>query len=81
MKCMAGFSKEEDYFVPRSELPLPEWIRSEDLTGLIFPDYDRWMCEQNSPFGDSSEAARNFLFYLLPFLARVIFQDGIYWIS
>jgi hypothetical protein len=55
MKCMAGFSKEEDYFVPHSELPLPEWICSEDLTGTIFPAYDRWMHEESSPFHDSSE--------------------------
>jgi len=81
LKYMAGFSDNEEYFLPRSELILPDWITKEQLTDLCFPASIRWRREQQSALGDASEAARNFLYELLPFLSTVIFQDGIYWIK
>lgn len=38
------------------------------------------MQEFSSPSGDHCKAAESFLLKVLPFLAKVIIQDGIYWI-
>jgi hypothetical protein len=82
MKCMAGCGKEEEYYIPRVEVGFPEWTNLEDIMTRIFPSIIRWRAEQSAcAFGDRSEAARNFLNKLVLFLAKVIFQDGIYWIK
>lgn len=81
MKCMAGFSSDEEYYVPRSELAFPDWTNHHDVTTLLFPSIIRWQQEQLHGLGDHSEAAKNFLHEVLPFLATVIFQDGIYWVT
>ena len=81
MKCMAGFSSDEEYYVPRSELAFPDWMNHCDVTTLLFPSIIRWQHEQLHGLGDHSEAAKNFLHEVLPFLATVIFQDGIYWVA
>lgn len=81
LQYMAGFSDNEEYFPPRSELILPDWITKEQLIDLCFPASIRWRREQQLVLGEPSEAACNFLYELLPFLSTVIFQDGIYWIK
>ena len=37
--------------------------------------------EQQAPTGDKPKAAANFLLVTLPILAKVLIQDGIYWIK
>ena len=83
---MAGFSYSENtiktnstiYHVPRTLIDLP-WT-DDEVTQFIFPKIQIWRSQYQSPEGESSEAARNFLFGVLPFLAKVVVQDGIYWI-
>ena len=87
LRVMAGFSTNEYqhktnsnfYHVPRTLLHLP-WS-DQEVTKFIFPQIDIWHLQFNSPEGDKSEAARNFLFGVLPFLAKVVVQDGIYWLK
>jgi hypothetical protein len=81
MKVMAGFGKDEEYYIPRSELGLPDWISQDDLIRCLFPSYERWRAEHCSVVGDDSKAASNFLLDIIPFFANVIFQDGIYWLK
>ncbi len=53
----------------------------EKLATFVFPQRKEWILQHQDPLiGDSSDAASNFLFQLLPCLARVVVQDGIYWI-
>ena len=86
LRVMAGFSYTENkcktnstiYHVPRCLIKLP-WS-DDQVSRFIFPKIDVWRDEYYSPEGDKSEAAKNFLFGVLPFLAQVIVQDGIYWI-
>lgn len=78
MKVMAGCGKDEPYFVARTLLQLP-W-NDEECCHFIFPQIDTWREQAASVNGDNSEAARNFLFEVLPFLARVAVQDGVYFL-
>ena len=79
LKCMAGFPDSE-YFVPRTRIAVDTWW-DIDLTRTIFPQYDRWVSEvEDEDIGDDSSAAQNFVYDLLPWLARVVVQDGCYWI-
>jgi hypothetical protein len=78
MKVMAGCGKDEPYFVSRTLLELP-WT-DEECCHFIFPQVDTWREQAASVNGDNSEAARNFLFEVLPFLARVAVEDGIYFL-
>ena len=86
LRVMAGFSLSENllktnatiYHVPRTLIEIP-WSDHE-ITHFIFPKIDIWRAQCESPEGDSSEAAKNFLYGVLPFLAKVVIQDGIYWV-
>jgi len=78
MKVMAGCGKDEPYFVARTLLQLP-WT-DEECCHFIFPLIDTWREQTASVNGDDSEAGRNFLYEVLPFLARVAVQDGIYFL-
>ena len=81
LRVMAGFDKDDVYFCPRTShcsREMPEAI----LSALIFPRINEWRQQCRDPVrGDHSEAAKNFLWGTLPFLALVAFQDGIYWIK
>ncbi len=87
LRVMAGFSFTENrgktnsciYHVPRSFINLP-WTDNE-IVHFIFPNIDSWQEQYQSPEGDQSEAAKNFLFEMLPFLAKVVVQDGIFWVK
>ena len=87
LRVMAGFSNTENkvstnsciYHVPRTLVELP-WT-DDQVTSFIFPRVEVWRAQFQSPEGDTSEAARNFLYGVLPFLAKVVVQDGIYWIK
>jgi hypothetical protein len=77
------------YFVSRvfirfddPELPLvannPN-ISDAELARMIFLHYPRWLREHES--GLKWACGTNFLQKLLPFLARVLVQDGVYWVE
>ena len=75
-KVMAGFSKDEGYFVEREHLELPFAIAA--LIDFLLPSYREWVTEHQSENGDKSSCCRNFLFDTIPYMVRVVVQDGIY---
>ena len=85
LRVMAGFSCSDKlntnsniYHIPRTLVTLP-WS-DDDVCRFIFPKIQFWRAQYYSPQGDTSDAATNFLFGVLPFLAKVVVQDGIYWL-
>jgi hypothetical protein len=92
MHVAAGLSLrhgETMYFVSRvfisfndEDLPLvannPN-INDAELAGMIFKHYPRWVREHES--GLKWKCGTNFLHKLLPFLAHVLVQDGVYWVE
>ena len=76
---MAGFSKEDVYFVPRATLHYENKSWSS-LTKLLLPDIDLWRRQADSANGDKSACAITFLYELLPWFVEVLVQDGIYFI-
>ena len=77
---MAGFSKEDAYYVPRVTL---EWENHSlsSLTKHVLPNIDNWKTQSGSRNGDKSQCARTFLYKLLPWFVEVLVQDGIYFIT
>lgn len=75
-KVMAGFAKDEAYFVER-EFIEPQW-EERALIDALLPRYTDWVAEHHSPDGDKSECCQHFLFEIIPFMVRVVVQDGIY---
>jgi hypothetical protein len=75
-RVMAGFAKDEGYFVEREFLE-PIWP-IDDLIDMLLPNYRVWVSEHNSPDGDKSACCRRFLFEIIPYMVRVVVQDGIY---
>ena len=93
MRVMAGFQQQSCYFVERTRIFPNEFLRQhrfpngqvcaneyEAATYLIFPHIGQWLAQYLSPSGDHSEAAKNFLFETLPYLAITAIQDGIFWL-
>ena len=79
MMVMAGFKKNDGiYNVERATLELP-WSQRE-IEGFVFPKLPVWRLQQQSPLGDKSLAAQNLLYSVLPYLAMVVVQDGIFWL-
>jgi hypothetical protein len=79
LKVMAGFERTNDvYHVPRCTLQIP-WPE-EDVLRWVFPHLQEWRGQYESRNGDKSEACRNFLYHILPFVAQVVVQDGIYFV-
>ena len=76
---MSGFGKEETYFVSREHISIPWAV--EEITRRIFPGIAGWQAQYESPGGDHSLAAQNFLLGVLPFEAKVIVQDGVNFIK
>jgi hypothetical protein len=54
-------------------------VSDAELAGMIFLHYPRWLREHES--GLKWQCGTNFLEKLLPFLARVLVQDGVYWVE
>jgi hypothetical protein len=77
-KVMAGFSKEEPYFVPRTMLTLLHPI--EVYERLLLPDLADWRVEAASVGGDKSSCCDKFLNHVVPFLVEVLIQDSIYFV-
>jgi hypothetical protein len=75
-KVMAGLSKEEPYFVPRTMLTLLYPV--EVYERLMLSDLADWRVEAASVGGDKSLCCDNFLNHVIPFLVEVLIQDSIY---
>jgi hypothetical protein len=80
--------REKVYDEPQMLLKLPEGFTMNDLVLCFCPEIIRWHTEQCDPdTGDNladrsgnESGARNFLHGVVPFFAKALFQDGIYWI-
>eukprot|EP00545_Synedropsis_sp_CCMP1620_P010391 CAMPEP_0119006608 /NCGR_PEP_ID=MMETSP1176-20130426/2410_1 /TAXON_ID=265551 /ORGANISM="Synedropsis recta cf, Strain CCMP1620" /LENGTH=199 /DNA_ID=CAMNT_0006958551 /DNA_START=123 /DNA_END=719 /DNA_ORIENTATION=+ len=69
----------DKYFVPMTSIKFPtEW---ENVESRIFPNIQAWKNHAASLGGDKSKAAHDLCICILPFLAEVVVQDGIYWID
>lgn len=79
MLACAGFDvfRRQEYYIPRSYAKVPEgWISQ------IFPYLNTWKQHVNETWGyDKGMSAKSFVNTLLPFLAEIVIQDGIYFIS
>ena len=84
LTTLAGFNPinpHDGYFVARTTIGLPGDLSPSELSTILFPHLARWKNEIASEGGDKSEGAHVFLTSVLPFLAEVIVQDGIFWID
>lgn len=81
MLVMAGFRKDEAYFVPRTEVDLPDEL--DNIVQLCFPKYNQWIRDWNNGQngGDTHTSTRNFLLHVIPFISRVIIQDAPYFLK
>jgi hypothetical protein len=78
-KVMAGFTKEEPYFVPRTHLELPK--TAEEYLSLLLPQLAGWRREAaTTGKGDKSSCCQQFLNEVLPFFMEVLIQDSIYFV-
>ena len=79
MTTIAGFipNSNDTYYVPRAQISLD--VSKDTITKLLFPSIDRWKQEITSELGDNSPSANEFLNNVLPYLASVMFQDGVLW--
>lgn len=90
----SGFDKDDihSYNNPRTRLAIPDECNNS-IEDTIFPRLRVWrleleskltderLADEKSRCGDNRACARSFLYEVLPLLALVIFQDGIYWIK
>lgn len=81
MCVMTGSDHRLPYSLSRSTIPTPNNCELAWAVDQILPEYDRWKAEQQSPYGDKSDAASDFLYQTIPFLVRVALQDGVYWVK
>jgi hypothetical protein len=75
---MAGFAKEELYFIARMSLDMPNDIN--ELSEALLPELKKWREQAKKRGGDHSDCADNFLNEVIPYLVEVLIQDGIYFI-
>jgi hypothetical protein len=76
---MSGFTKRDDYFVPRLELDI-DWTE-EELASFLFPQLNIWRAQQQSERGDKTAAAADFLFNIIPFFSGVLARSGAFFIQ
>jgi Centromere DNA-binding protein complex CBF3 subunit, domain 2 len=76
---MAGFSKDDAYFVPRATLTFNQrpW---ESITKLLLPKIEVWRRQVQNRRGDKSSCATTFLNLMLPWFVEVLVQDGAFFI-
>ena len=82
LEVMAGFTNGEKYYVPRSlifDAVACPWT-PDQVTSILFPDLPRWEEEIQSVHGDTNEGSIGFIAAVIPTMAKIIFQDGIYWV-
>jgi hypothetical protein len=85
LESMAGFPMMNgEYFVARTRIDVEAWFPGglDEIVLLLFPQYLDW-CEQQEDdiAGDDSLCAESFLHEVIPFFAKVIVQDGCFWID
>jgi hypothetical protein len=82
LKNKSGFlNRQDEYYVGRTELMITDQMKATfNVVKCLFPLIEVWQEEQRSAHGDHTDAAYHFVQCLLPWIAHVIFQDGIYWI-
>ena len=88
---LAGFLPKEDndkYFVPRAHIPLPNGLdndmgKFQELVQHLFPHFNDWKDELESADGDKDhyESAHHFLSVVIPWLTKILIQDGVIWIK
>lgn len=75
----AGFDvfRRQEYYIPRSYAQVPTaWH------GRIFPYLQRWQSQVNDMREyDKGMSAKTFVNYILPHMAQIIIQDGIYFVD
>jgi hypothetical protein len=84
LRVMSGFEKDnKDYRVWRTRFNVDGFCAQfgKEPVDFIFPFYWHWKEQQEGEDGDHSNAADNFINMTLPFLAKVVLQDGVYWIQ
>lgn len=81
MKVMAGFRRDDQYFIARSKLPYGPYANIEEAITKVFPESANWKEQQKGVFGDTDKSAENFFQDLLPYFTRVILQDGPLWLK
>ena len=76
----SGYDKNDihTYNNPRTRLAMPN---SSSMENTIFPQLSTWKKQQESANGDTRECAKHFLEMVIPFLAMVVVQDGVFWIN
>ena len=80
---MTGTLGHERFWIPREHLQVEHFARTtgkQHVVQLLFPNWHRWASEIQSLLGDKSDAAYNFVYRTMPFLAETMIQDGIFWI-
>jgi len=77
LKTMANFLPDETYYCPRATIGTP--LPVADLSHLLFPHLASWRFQEAHIYGD--KGGKHFLYELLPYLAEVCVQDGIYLIE
>lgn len=87
---LAGFNSKDPhdtYFVPRAHIQLPNNLDEPRnfsvLQNFLFPQLERWKEELNSSAADKrfGLAGKHFLFELIPWVTKILIQDGVMWIQ
>lgn len=88
---LAGFLPKKDndeYFVPRARIALPNDLDNDkdkflELVKHLFPHLEDWKEELESAGGDKEhyESAHHFLHIVIPWLTKILIQDGVIWLK
>ncbi|GFH46819.1 predicted protein [Chaetoceros tenuissimus] len=85
MRLLAGANQERKYGngPRRANFPAPAGLQWSDpvIVETVFSEHRRWKNEQQSPEGDKGPAIKTLLDDVLPFWAKIILQDGVYWLK
>jgi hypothetical protein len=76
LEVMSG--QKDGWWVPRGLINLLHDIEYYEM--LLLPKLGEWRAQQQSQGGDKSTCAELFLYHTIPYLVRVLVQDGIYWV-
>ena len=79
MLWASGYDRTDihSYNNPRTRLTMPD----NNIEHILFPRLAEWREQQESDRGDNRECAEHFLSCVVPYIAKVIVQDGIHWIK
>jgi hypothetical protein len=81
LKVMGGQGRDESRFVEHKYLDAADYAFTVmENTSFLLPNYKDWVRQSQSPNGDKSSCYRKFFFYIIPYLVKVLVQDGIFFI-